>query len=143
VRSLLDVNVLLAMFDEDHIHHERAHAWWDANKDHGWASCPLTQNAFVRVFSQPTYRRGGISAAAALDLLREATSKGDHVFWPDDISLLDMNLFNPERILGPKQLTDIYLLGLAVKNDGRLATFDRTIARGPVNPAEPSHLVVI
>src|SRR5262249_47382263 len=119
MRSLLDVNVLLAMFDEDHVHHERAHEWWDANKSDGWASCPLTQNGFVRVFSQPTYRRGAISAAAALDLLREATSEGDHVFWPDDVSLVDTDRFDPERILGPKQLTDIYLLGLAIKNDGR------------------------
>jgi toxin-antitoxin system PIN domain toxin len=113
------------------------------NKGDGWASCPLTQNGFVRVFSQPTYRRSGTSAAAALDLLREASSKSDHVFWPDDISLLDVDRFNPARILGPKQLTDIYLLGLAVKNGGRLATFDRAISRSAVIPAEPAHLVVI
>jgi uncharacterized protein len=113
------------------------------NKGDGWASCPLTQNGFVRVFSQPTYRQGGVSAAAALDLLREATSSSDHVFWPDDISLLDSVLFDPERILGPKQLTDIYLLGLATKNDGRFATFDRSIPRSAVYPAEPRHLVVI
>jgi toxin-antitoxin system PIN domain toxin len=143
VRSLLDVNVLLAIFDEDHVHHERAHEWWDANKGDGWASCPLTQNGFVRVFSQPTYRRGKTSAATALDLLRQATSRGDHAFWPDDISLLDADRFDPERILGPKQLTDIYLLALAIKNGGRLATFDRAIASRAVKPAEPRHLAVI
>jgi toxin-antitoxin system PIN domain toxin len=143
VRSLLDVNVLLAMFDEDHVHHERAHAWWDLNNGDGWASCPLTQNGFVRIFSQPSYRGGGTSAAAGLDLLREASSKSDHVFWSDDISLLDVDRFNPERILGPKQLTDIYLLGLAVKNGGQLVTFDRAISRRAVIIAEPVHLVVI
>jgi toxin-antitoxin system PIN domain toxin len=131
------------MFDQDHVHHERAHEWWGASKSGGWASCPLTQSGFVRVFSQPTYRRGGTSVAAALDFLREATSKSDHVFWPDDISLADVDRFNPEHILGPKQLTDIYLLALAIKNDGRLATFDRAIPIGAVKACEPHHLVVI
>jgi len=143
VRSLLDVNVLLAMFDEDHVHHERAHAWWDSNKGDGWASSPLTQNGFVRIFSQPSYRLGGTSAAASLALLREASSKSDHVFWSDDISLLDVDRFNPERILGPKHLRDIYLLGLAVKNGGQLVTFDRAVSRRAVITAEPAHLVVI
>jgi uncharacterized protein len=131
------------MFDEDHVHHERAHEWWEVNKGHGWASCPLTQNGFVRVFSQSTNRRSRISAAAALDLLREASSESDHVFWPDDISFLDADRFNPAGILGPKQLTDIYLLGLAVKNGGRLATFDRAISTRAVISAEPAHLAVI
>jgi toxin-antitoxin system PIN domain toxin len=139
---LFDVNFLVAMFDEDHVHHERAHQWWDANRADGWASCPLTQNGFVRVLSQSTTRTK-VSPVAALDLLRTATGEETHVFWPDDISLVDTQRFNSTRILGPKQLTDIYLLGLAVKNGGRLATFDQSISRSAVVGAEPHNLVVI
>jgi uncharacterized protein len=142
VRSLFDVNFLVAMFDEDHVHHERAHQWWDANRADGWASCPLTQNGFVRVLSQSTTRTK-VSSVAALDLLRTATGEETHVFWPDDISLVDTQRFNSARILGPKQLTDIYLLGLAVENGGRLATFDQSISRSAVVGAEPHNLVVI
>jgi toxin-antitoxin system PIN domain toxin len=142
VRSLFDVNFLVAMFDEDHIHHERAHQWWDANRADGWASCPLTQNGFVRVLSQSTTRTK-VSPPAALDLLRTATGEEGHVFWPDDISLVDIRRFNSTRILGPKQLTDVYLVGLAVKNGGRLTTFDRSISRSAVVGAELHNLVVV
>lgn len=81
--------------------------------------------------------------AEALDRLQEATAETDHEFWPDDVSLADDRLFAGNRILGPKQLTDVYLLGLAVKHGGRLATFDRTITRAAVRGAEAKHLVVI
>jgi uncharacterized protein len=140
VRSLFDVNFLVAMIDEDHVHHERAHQWWDANQADGWASCPLTQNGFVRVFSTT---RAKVSPPAALDLLRTAIEEESHVFWPDDISLADIRRFNSTRILGPKQLTDIYLLGLAVKNGGRLTTFDRSISRSAVLGAELHSLMVV
>jgi len=142
VRSLFDVNFLVAMFDENHVHHERAHQWWDANRADGWASCPLTQNGFVRVLSQSTTRTK-VSPAAGIDLLRSAIGEESHVFWPDDISLVDTRHFNSTRVLGPKQLTDIYLLGLAVKNGGRLTTFDRSISRSAVVNAAPRNLVVI
>ena len=142
MRSLFDVNFLVAMFDEEHVHHERAHQWWDANRADGWASCPLTQNGFVRVLSQATTRTN-VSPATALDLLRTATGEESHAFWPDDISLLDTRRFSSTRILGPKQLTDIYLLGLAIKNGGRLTTFDRSISKSAVLGVEPRHLVVI
>lgn len=142
MRSLFDVNFLVAMFDEDHVHHERAHQWWDANRADGWASCPLTQNGFVRVLSQSTTRTK-VSPPAALELLRTATGEEGHVFWPDDISLVEIRRFNSTRILGPKQLTDIYLLGLAVKNGGRLTTFDRSISRSAVVGAELHSLVVV
>jgi toxin-antitoxin system PIN domain toxin len=142
VRALLDVNLLLALLQPDHAHFERAHQWWDANREHGWASCPLTQNGFIRILSQPTYERP-MPVSRALDALAERALHTDHAFWPDDISLLDAALFERNRVLGPKQLTDIYLLGLAVKNGGRLATFDRTIPMGAVRGAQARHLIII
>jgi toxin-antitoxin system PIN domain toxin len=142
LRALLDLNLLIAMFDEGHIHYVRAHQWWVENRANGWASCPLTQNGFVRVLSQPSYPNP-IPVSAALTLLSEATAQPDHTFWPDDVSLVDPQRFDNARILGPKQLTDVYLLGLAVKNGGRLATLDSAIPLAAVRAAEPRHVVVI
>jgi uncharacterized protein len=142
VRSLLDVNLLIAMFQPDHVHHALAHEWWAANRAEGWASCPLTQNGFVRIVSQPRYPKP-VPLSRAIDVLQEATIATDHVFWADDISLLDEKFFNCDHILGAKQLTDIYLLALAMKNGGRLATFDRTIPVGGVRGAGPQHVVVV
>jgi toxin-antitoxin system PIN domain toxin len=142
VRALFDVNVLIALLQPDHAHHRRAHAWWDHNGAAGWASCPLTQNGFVRIVSQPSYRRP-VPISQALTLLAEQSEGTDHAFWPDDISLLDTARFDRGRILGPRQLTDIYLLGLAVKNGGRLATLDRTIPLAAVRGAGPRHVAAI
>jgi uncharacterized protein len=142
LRALLDLNVLIAMFDEQHIHYVRAHQWWVENRADGWASCPLTQNGFVRVLSQPNYSNP-ISVSDALALLCKATAQPDHAFWPDDVSLVDPQRFDSARILGPKQLTDLYLLALAVKNGGRLATLDRAIPLAAVRGAEQRHVVVI
>jgi hypothetical protein len=142
LRALLDLNVLIAMFDEEHIHYQGAHRWWAANRADGWASCPLTQNGFVRILSQPSYSKP-ISVTDALALLGRATVQDDHIFWSDDISLTDARLFDQIHILGPRQLTDIYLLALAVKNGGRLATFDRGIPLAAVRGAEARHVAVI
>lgn len=142
MRALFDVNLLIATFDEEHVLHERAQQWWAANRAHGWASCPLTQNGFVRVVSQPNYANP-ISVEAALELFGEQIAGTDHAFWLDDISLIDPRCFDGTRILGPKQLTDVYLLALAVKHGGRLATLDHAIPLAAVRGAEPRHLVVI
>jgi toxin-antitoxin system PIN domain toxin len=138
----LDVNLLIALYSPDHVHHPMAHEWWDAARAAGWASCPLTQNGFVRVLSRST-SPVIMPVAEALDRLREATDETNHEFWPDDVTLHDQSRFASDRIHGHKQLTDVYLLGLAVKNGGRLATLDRRISRAAVRGAEPQHLVVI
>ena len=142
MRALLDVNVLLALMDKDHIHHEPALAWWRSHREHGWASCPLTQNGFVRISSQANYG-GRRPAAHALEQLRLQLAEPNHEFWPDGISIADPRLFDHDRILGPGQLTDIYLLALAVKNGGRLVTFDRAVPVSAVRGAESRHVVVI
>ena len=142
MRALLDVNLLIALQQPDHVHFERAHQWWMANQSNGWASCPLTQNGFVRIVSQPRYPKP-MSTAAAIEHLAEQVAGSDHAFWPDDVSLVDPKCFVGSGVLGPKQLTDIYLLALAVRNSGRLATFDRTIPMSAVCGAEPRHVVVL
>lgn len=142
MRALFDVNVLIALLQPDHVHHVLTQRWWEANQLYGWASCPLTQNGFLRVVSQPNYLRP-MPISRAVDVLAEGMEGTDHVFWPDDISLVDPALFDHDRILGPKQLTDIFLLGLAVKHDGRLATLDHAIPLSAVRGAQPQHIAVI
>jgi toxin-antitoxin system PIN domain toxin len=142
MRALLDVNVLLALFDQEHSHSQRANAWMSENAALGWASSPLTENGFVRIVSQPSYaNRWWAVDAARLLLVQEQAS--DHEFWPDEISIADRNVFDHTRILGPNQVTDVYLLALAVKHDGRFVTFDRGIPLSAVRGAESRHLVVV
>ena len=142
MRSLLDVNVLLALFDPIHIHHERAHRWWSSNAGDGWATCPITQNGFLRVVSNPNYP-SPIPLSDAQTLLSRQTGAASHAFWQDTISLTDAAHFDFSLIRGPKQLTDVYLLALAVSNAGRLVTFDGHISAAPVIGAEAKHLFIL
>ena len=142
MRALLDVNVLIALLDTTHIHHTLARNWFAENHTHGWASCPLTENGCLRIISQPNYSNS-IPVKSALEKLNFARRTPLHAFWPDDVSLLDFAAVNIEFIHGPKQLTDIYLLALAVKNGGRLISFDRKIPLSAVHRARAEHLVII
>lgn len=125
--ALLDVNLLVALFDPDHIHHELAHDWFAENRDAGWATCPVTENGFVRVLGNPAYGAAPHRPAQLVERMRTFCASGHHHFWPNAVSLTDQTIFNPSFIRGHRQVTDVYLLGLAFKMRGRLATFDRTI----------------
>jgi uncharacterized protein len=85
--ALLDVNVLIALFDPAHVHHEAAHAWLEVNRKYGWATCALTENAFVRVLSNPAYPGRGTTVGDAVLRLQVFCSEQEHEFWPDSISL--------------------------------------------------------
>jgi hypothetical protein len=141
--ALLDVNILVALFDPDHIHHEVAHDWFAEDGGAAWATCPVTENGFVRVVSHPGYNPSPPRPSVALDRLRKFCSGGNHHFWPGHVSLRDESLFDPSVIASHRQLTDVYLLGLAVTMNGRLATFDRSIPLSAVKRATRSHLAVI
>jgi toxin-antitoxin system PIN domain toxin len=142
VRSLLDVNVLIALLDADHASHRAAMAWFSEHAGDGWASCPITQNGCVRIMSHPSYPNAP-STTAVVERLRAATAHIAHRFWSSDISLLDGDVIDATRIHGPRQLTDAYLLALAVKNSGRLVTFDSAIPTSAVVGAKPQHLVTL
>ena len=142
MRSLLDVNVLIALFDADHSLHAPALRWLEDNARAGWASCPLTQNGCIRVMSQPRYPNS-VPVDAIARRLREASAHSRHEFWPDDVSILDEGAIDTTRVHGPKQLTDVYLLALAVARGGRLVTFDRSLPLAAVAGAQKKHLVVI
>ena len=141
--ALLDVNVLVSLFDPAHIHHDAAHAWFGAHRGEGWATCPLTENGFARVLSNPAYPGRRTTVADAVDRLAGLAESGDHTFWADRISLLDDSIVERGRLSGHRQITDAYLLALAVSNDGRVVTFDRGFPLGAVLAAETDHVVVL
>lgn len=144
MRALLDVNVLIALFDRDHVFHNRAHAWWNVNAAKGWASCPITENGFVRIMSNPGYsRKIRIIPADLIERLESFAASSNHIFWPDDVTLRDQSAFMAARLHRSTQVTDTYLLGLAHRHDGRLATFDDGVDILTVPGATPARLCVI
>lgn len=139
--ALLDVNVLVALFDPHHIQHDAAHDWFAANRAFGWATCPMTEAGFVRVVSDPSYGAPAERASSAIERLRAFAASGDHQFWRDALSLQD-EMFDLSRA-GARQLTGVYLLGLAVNRKGRLATFDRSMPIAAVRGATRETLALI
>ncbi|MCC7216844.1 MAG: PIN domain-containing protein [Burkholderiales bacterium] len=142
MRALLDVNVLIALLDQDHTLHARARGWFEANARTGWASCPLTQNGCVRVMANPAYPNA-LPVAQIVARLREAIADAHHEFWPDDVSLLDERVADATRIHGSRQITDLYLLALAVRRDGTFVTFDTSVVRDAVRGATAGNLTVL
>jgi uncharacterized protein len=122
--TLLDVNVLIALFWPVHEHHARAQAWFVAHARHGWATCPFTEAAFVRIISNPAFSQSAVTARDAVYLLGENLKHPNHVFWADTLSFADTSEVFLHRLLGHRQVTDAYLLGLTRHHRGRLLTLD-------------------
>lgn len=138
---LLDVNVLLALLDPVHPHHAQAHEWF-VGASASWASCGVTQNGALRIMSHPRYGNAVESVAVAAALLSDLCRQPGHVFWPSDLSLLDSPLIDRERLLASDQVTDTYLLALAVQHGGRLATFDKRLIASAVRGGEAARFVI-
>ena len=143
MRALLDVNVLIALLDAGHVHHGLAMSWLEREIRHGWASCPLTQNGCIRIMSQPKYP-GSLAAAQVAERLAEAAHSPDHEFWSADVNMLSgEEVFDWSKVLGHRQVTDVYLLALAVCHNGRFVTFDRRIVPSAVKGARDKNLEVL
>ncbi|MDO5626300.1 MAG: PIN domain-containing protein [Pseudomonadota bacterium] len=141
-RLLLDVNVWLALFDDAHPYSPPAHAL--LARQPLIALCPLTENGTLRIMNSPRYSRlGPVGFERVRQSLRAVCTDLDHRFWPDDISLRADDVLDFTRISGHNQLTDAYLLALAVKHGGALATFDQRITLHAVRGATPNHLLVL
>lgn len=146
--ALLDVNVLIALLDADHAFHRTAKAFFAENQHHGWATCALTLNGALRILTQPGYTNR-FAPATVLDALRTICAIPSHTYWPCTLAITDASCFKHSHLTGPRQVTDMYLLGLAVqhKSDGgsgaRLVSFDQTIPLSCVHGAMPGHLVLI
>ncbi len=124
---LLDINVLVALFDSAHVHHEAARRWFASVGNASWATCPITENGFVRVVSNPVYPTVSASLGEATERLRGLCGQAGHVLWPDIVSLTDSTLFDMLQLSGHQQITDLYLAGLAFRQGGKLATSDTSI----------------
>ena len=123
---LPDINVLIALHDTANPFHHRAQDWFEKTGKYGWATCPLTENGFLRVHAQtsflPPHERG--DAAFAILETMVSTYRAAYQFWEDSVSLRDSGLFQVARIAGHKQITDVYLLGLCQQRGGTLVTLD-------------------
>ncbi len=122
--GLLDANVLIALAWPSHLHHLVAHAWFSKNAAKGWATCPITQCAFIRISSNPKIIPDAVTPSEAMELLRQIVTQKHHGFWPDDVSALDEHMAG-KLLIGHRQVTDAYLLALAVRHGGRLVTLDK------------------
>jgi len=123
---LLDVNVLVARFWEPHVFHRKVRAWMAGHEQEGWATCPITQAGLVRTISNPGFSPDAPSPAEALHWLAETLRQDPgHEFWADDLPVSVACTQAASRLTGFKQLTDAYLLGLAVHRNGQFLTLDR------------------
>lgn len=132
--ALLDVNVLIALLWPAHEHHEAAHGWFAQRGRAGWATCPLTELGFVRIVSSPAFSPDALAPSEALTLLQKNLAHPRHEFWPDDRSVVEAIGRTSTHLQGARQLTDAYLLSIASRRKGVLASFDtavRTLATGP------------
>jgi len=142
-RALLDVNVLIALLDDAHVFSRRANEWLDA-APRRIATCPIVENGVIRIMSAPAYSATHrASPEQVADGLKALTQALDHEFWPDDVSLLDESLFDFSRLHGHRQITDAYLLALAVRRGGTLASFDAALPLSAVRGAAKRHLLAM
>ena len=133
----------MALAWPNHVHHEAAAAWFRKARKAGWATCPVTQAGFVRVSSNVRAIPGAVSPRAAFEVLAKITALPGHRFYADDIDLSNSELVFRQRIVGFRQVTDAHLLAVAVRNGGRLATFDRGLLDLVPEGMDPDDAVVL
>ena len=125
---LLDVNVLIALAWPQHVHHPQAHAWFERVGRKAWASCPLTELAFVRISSNPKIIANAVSPRAAAAALAQMIALPGHTFWADDLPVNGLTALSGTAMTGHRQVTDAYLIELARHHGGVLATLDASLA---------------
>lgn len=125
---LLDTNLLIALLWPSHEKHDLALKWFTRHRAKGWATCPITQAGFVRIVSNPAFSRDAVQPREAIHVLSANTVSKDHVFWADELPVAEAVAFTGIRLMGHQQVTDAYLLGLAIRRGGVLATLDQRIA---------------
>ena len=124
-RHLLDVNVLVALTSVEHEHHREAIRWFDSLGRQEWGICPLTELGYVRFTTNPATRIGTEGFSRATAVLAELAQHPGFRYWPMKETLAVLTAPFRSRIFGHQQVTDTYLLGLVVKEDDVLVTFDK------------------
>ena len=143
MRHLLDVNVWVALLDEAHVHHAQALAFAQKRKVR-IATCPMVENGVVRILNLPGYSKSGPAGFEAVsNKLQQICTDLDHEFWPDDLSLRSDGLVNWSRVLGHNQITDVYLLALALAHQGCLVTLDHRVALSTVHGTSSKNLMLL
>lgn len=143
IRALLDVNVLIALLDDAHVFSIRANEWLDA-APRRIATCPIVENGVIRIMSAPAYSASHRLTPEQVAVGLKALTEGlDHAFWPDDVSMLDGTAVDFSRLHGHRQITDAYLLALAVRRGGTLASFDSGVPLSAVRGAKKQHLMAL
>ncbi len=122
---LLDANLLIALTQAAHVHHGEAHGWFGAQPHRRWASCAITQLAFLRLTSNPKVTGRETTPAEALQALVAMVGSAAHEYWGDAPEPAHLSTLQHPALVGHRQVTDAYLLGLAVERRQRLATLDR------------------
>ena len=140
---LLDTNLLIAMLWPTHERHDVALRWFKHRRAQGWATCPFTETGFVRIVSNPAFSRDAVLPREAMQVLSANTNAEDHTFWADDAPFAEVGAFAGDRLIGHQQVTDAYLLGLAVRRGGALATLDKSIAALAASESPESAALVI
>jgi uncharacterized protein len=146
---LLDANLLIALTHAAHVHHGEAHAWFAAAPKRRWATCALTQLAFIRLTSNPRVVGESISPAQAMQALTQLAAHPQHEYWSESPEPLRLPTLGSAALVGHRQVTDAWLLGLAAVKQQRLATLDRGLAtfaqslglRGSVELVSAGHSV--
>lgn len=140
--ALLDVNVLVALFQPEHVHHDLAHGWFAEHRHAGWATCPITETGVVRVLANPRVQTG-IAVGAVVERLRRLQSDKAHQWWDANVSIADGQMFRWNAVQGHRQVTDVYLAGLAHSRGGKLVTFDGAVLWSAIAGAKPSLVEVL
>lgn len=140
---LLDANVLLALAWPQHVHHGPAHAWFRHTGNNAWATCPITQLAFIRISSNPKIITEAVSPPVARELLQKIVELPHHHFWADDVPPVVAEALAGTALGGYRQVTDAYLLALAKHHQGKVATFDRGVAELVSPPARAQRVTII
>lgn len=136
------MNVLIALIDPAHIAHDLVHQWFESEGRHAWATCPITENGVLRIIGQPAYPNTPGSPAAVAPIVQGLRNHPGHHFWPDSISLIGTSNVDPGALLTPGQVTDSYLLALAVSQNGKLATLDRRLSSKAVVGGKDALLLI-
>jgi toxin-antitoxin system PIN domain toxin len=139
---LLDINLLIALCDPEHDHHEMAHRWFGSLASNRWATCAITENGFIRITGHSTYLNWKRTPAEQVGMLRRFCSLANHEFWTDDVSLLDTRIWTSAERIRSADVTDLYLLALAVKNRGKFASLDRGIPQGAIKGGQEALFVI-
>ena len=141
---LLDVNVLIALAWPEHESHDKAQHWFARAAGKGWATCPMVEAGFVRIISNPAFSAHAVSPREAMEALDASTRHPDHRFWPDTLPLPNALAPFADQQIGHQQITDLYLLSLAIHHKGKFATLDKRLeGLFPPGSSRRAHMEII